>query len=104
MYLNGIFLMLGFGVAWYWAKTHYAEEAKKDMDYKLNQIAKTSPKELEANIQKAKDAYLKAHGTHLDFKPPHQIANDPAGSWYLSYLKLKDYQSLLRKNGWKRED
>lgn len=104
MNLTNFFLILGFGVAWYWAKSHYTAEFKKDFDFKIKEIASTSPAELEENIQKAKDNYFKANGTHLDFKPLYQIQKDPAGSWYLHYMKMKEYHFILQQNGWIKID
>lgn len=104
MNINDFSLILGFGVAWFWAKSHYTDQFKSDMDDKIKELASTSSKELSENIQKAKDAFLKANGTPLDFKSLYQIRKDPAGSWYLHYIKIREYHRILEENGWKKLD
>ena len=100
----GIFsVLLGFAFGWFWAKTHYKDEAKKDFEYQFNEIAKSDWKDLEEKIEGVKAEYFEKNKSTAEFAPLGRLEKDPIGSWYLHYMKIRRFNSILQSCGWEKK-
>lgn len=102
MELSALSLLLGFAFGWFWAKTHYTEKAEKDFEYQFKEIADSNREDLEKKIEEAKAAYFEKNKSTAEFSPIGVLKKDPIGSWYLHYMRVRRFNSILQSSGWQK--